>query len=378
MDLALGLISGTSMDGIDVALIGAERDPSVLPTLAGFRSRPYEEDLSAELRLCQQHGEIAHLARLNVAVGEAFAEAALALLDELSVRADEVRCIGSHGQTLVHLPEAVELGGQVVRASLQIGDPSVIAARTGITTVADFRAMDMALGGEGAPLVPLLDWRLYRHATLGRVLLNLGGVANVTGLPPGAPLGAVIAFDTGPGNVLLDAVARRRHLPRGIDVDGQLALSGQVVPQLLEVLLADDYYSRMPPKSADAEQFVLCLHDEGISDLATADVLATAVQLTVTSVVDAVERWIAPHQPIDEVLVAGGGVHNRALMDGLRARFSCVKPVPPEDGIPPDAKEAAAFAVLALETLAGRPGNVPSATGAARAAVLGSVVRAPV
>ncbi len=366
------------MDGIDVALIGAERDPSTLPTLAGFSSRPYEEDLSTELRLCQQYGDVAHLARLNVAVGEAFAEAALALLDELSVRADEVRCIGSHGQTLVHLPEAVELGGQVVRASLQIGDPSVIAARTGITTVADFRAMDMALGGEGAPLVPLLDWRLYRHATRGRVLLNLGGIANVTGLPPGAPLDAVIAFDTGPGNVLLDAVARQRHLPRGIDVDGRLALSGQVVPQLLEVLLADDYYSRVPPKSADARQFVQCLDDEGISSLATADVLATAAQLTVTSVVDAVRRWIAPHQPIDEMLVAGGGVHNRALMDGLRARLSCVEPVPPEDGIPPDAKEAAAFAVLALETLAGRPGNVPSATGAARAAVLGSVVRAPV
>lgn len=378
MDLALGLISGTSMDGIDVALIGSDSGPSALPTLAGFRTQPYAADLSAELRLCQEQGDVAHLARLHVAVGEAFAEAALGLLEELSVGTDEVRCIGSHGQTLVHLPEAVDLGGQVVRASLQIGDPAVIAARTGITTVADFRAMDMALGGEGAPLVPLLDWRLYRHPTRGRVLLNLGGVANVTGLPPDAPLDAVIAFDTGPGNVLLDAVARGRDLPDGIDRDGALAMSGRVEPQLLEVLLADDYYLRVPPKSADAGQFLLQLADDSISSLATADLLATAAELTVTSVADAVERWIAPHQQVDEVLVAGGGVHNRALMDGLRARLPSVALVPPEGGIPPDAKEAAAFAMLALETLAGRPGNVPSATGASRAAVLGSVIRAPI
>jgi anhydro-N-acetylmuramic acid kinase len=377
MDLALGLISGTSMDGIDVALIGSDSAPLALPTLAGFRTQPYDADLSAELRLSQQHGNVAHLARLNVAVGEAFAEAALGLLDELSVRADEVRCIGSHGQTLVHLPVAVHLGGHVVRTSLQIGDPAVIAARTGIITVADFRSMDMALGGEGAPLVPLLDWRLYSHATRGRVLLNLGGVANVTGLPPGAPLESVIAFDTGPGNVLLDAVARDRDLLGGIDRGGELALSGRVVPQLLEVLLADDYYARVPPKSADAGQFVLRLDGESVASLATADVLATATELTVMSVVDAVERWIAPHQQVDEVLVAGGGVHNRALMDGLRARLPSVEPVPPEAGIPPDAKEAAAFAMLALETLAGRPGNVPSATGAAKSAVLGSVVRPP-
>ena len=366
------------MDGIDVALIGSDSGPSALPTLAGFRTQPYAADLSAELRLCQEQGDVAHLARLHVAVGEAFAEAALGLLEELSVGTDEVRCIGSHGQTLVHLPEAVDLGGQVVRASLQIGDPAVIAARTGITTVADFRAMDMALGGEGAPLVPLLDWRLYRHPTRGRVLLNLGGVANVTGLPPDAPLDAVIAFDTGPGNVLLDAVARGRDLPDGIDRDGALAMSGRVEPQLLEVLLADDYYLRVPPKSADAGQFLLQLADDSISSLATADLLATAAELTVTSVADAVERWIAPHQQVDEVLVAGGGVHNRALMDGLRARLPSVALVPPEGGIPPDAKEAAAFAMLALETLAGRPGNVPSATGASRAAVLGSVIRAPI
>ena len=278
----------------------------------------------------------------------------------------------------MHLPEAVELGGEVVRASLQIGDPSVIAARTGIVTVADFRAMDMALGGEGAPLVPLLDWRLYRHATRGRVLLNVGGVANVTGLPPDAPLDAVMAFDTGPGNVLLDSVARDRSLPGGIDVDGGLASSGQVVPQLLEALLADDYYARMPPKSADAGQFVLPSGYEDSADLATADLLATAAELTVTTVVQAVERWLAPHQPVDEVLVAGGGVHNRAIMNGLIARLPRVEPVPPEDGISPDAKEAAAFAMLALETLAGRPGNVPSATGASKAAVLGSVTHPPV
>lgn len=366
------------MDGVDVALIGSDSDPEALPTLAGFRTQPYEPDLRTELRLCQQHGGVAHLARLNVAVGEAFAEAALGLLEEISVRADEVRCIGSHGQTLVHLPEAVELGGELVRASLQIGDPSVIAARTGIVTVADFRAMDMALGGEGAPLVPLLDWRLYRHATRGRVLLNVGGVANVTGLPPDVPLDAVMAFDTGPGNVLLDSVARDRSLPGGIDVDGGLASSGQVVPQLLEALLADDYYARMPPKSADAGQFVLPSGYEDSADLATADLLATAAELTVTTVVQAVERWLAPHQPVDEVLVAGGGVHNRAIMNGLIARLPRVEPVPPEGGISPDAKEAAAFAMLALETLAGRPGNVPSATGASKAAVLGSVTHPPV
>ena len=212
------------MDGIDAALVRLPGAPTGPIELLEFHTSDYDAELTAALRGIS--GDAVEMAVLDAAVGEAFADAALELLAAAEVEAGAVDCIGSHGQTVAHVPEPRAVGKRLVRATLQLGQPAVIAERTGITTVADFRARDMAAGGQGAPLVPLLDYRLYRHAEIGRVALNIGGIANLTVLPPDADLAQVRAFDTGPGNVLLDAAARRRGLRRGFDEDGELGLAG--------------------------------------------------------------------------------------------------------------------------------------------------------
>lgn len=378
--LAVGLISGTSMDGVDAALVSCGGDPEARPWVLAYRHQPLPEQLVARLRDCAAGGSTTEVALLHVEVGEAFATAVLELLDECGVDPATVRCIGSHGQTLVHLPASSRPAATEARATLQIGCPAVIAARTGIVTVADFRAMDVALGGQGAPLVPLLDWRCFAHPARGRVLLNLGGIANLTALPPGVSREGVVAFDTGPANVLLDEACRRRGVPAGFDRDGELGAAGRVDQALLERLQAHPFYFQAPPKSADTRDF---LGDAdalfaGADELSTIDLLATLAELTATTVTAAVRSWVAPAQPVDEVFVSGGGVHNAAVMDALRRQLpGDVRRLPDEAGIPADAKEAAAFAYLALETLAGRPGSLPGATGARRAAVLGSVVSPP-
>ena len=377
--LVLGLSSGTSMDGIDAALVGIDEAAGSLDLIA-FRTFPYDAELQGALRAAAASGAV-ELALLGVVVGEAFAAAALALLDEAGVAVAEVECIGSHGQTLVHVPEPIGCGGTFARATLQIGEPAVIAERAGITTVAAFRNRDMAAGGQGAPLVPILDHRLYTHPELGRVALNIGGIANVTGLPPGAALEAVRAFDTGPGNVLLDAAARRRGLPGGRDGDGARARRGAVDEGLLETLLAHPFLARRPPKSADLADF-LGDYAEGLWEASEAhtdaDLLATLTELTARTVADGIEAFLAVRQPVDEVVVSGGGAHNLALMERLRAHLgdSRLAAAGEITAIPGDAKEAVAFALIAHETLAGRPGNVPAATGAAGPRVLGVVVPA--
>jgi len=376
MALAIGLISGTSMDGIDVALVrDGDGSPRTLEVVA-FMTLPFPAQVRVALRRCQREGRLEALARLNMLLGELFADAALAVMNEAGVDAGEVACIGSHGQTLLHSPEPSSEYGREVRATLQIGEAAVIAARTGITTVADFRPADLALGGQGAPLVPLLDWHLFRSPDRDRILLNIGGVANVTWLPAACELGDVVAFDTGPGNILIDTVARRRGLPDGIDRDGEMTATGTVDIIVLAALLADPYYDLPAPKSADAERFVLLLGNH--ENLSTADLLATVTEVTARTVGDAIVRNIAGAAGA-EVLVAGGGVHNRALGERLRSVLggNTVRPLDEVSAISVDAKEAVAFALLAIETLARRPGNVPSATGASRPAILGKIAYPP-
>ena len=375
MALAIGLISGTSMDGIDAALVRCDESAEATAELVAFVTVPYEPQVQVLLRRCQREGRLEAVARLNMLLGELFAEAAAAVMAQAGVAATDVACIGSHGQTLLHLPDPSTEFGPEIRATLQIGESAVIAARTGITTVGDFRVADIALGGQGAPLVPALDWQLFRSATQDRLLLNIGGVANLTWLPAGCPLDHVIAFDTGPGNVLIDTVARRRGLPDGMDRGGQLAQEGTPDPALLSALLADPYYDQPAPKSADAEQFAMFLR--GHEEIATADLLATVTELTVDTVASAI--LALPAGASAEILVAGGGVHNRALCDGLAVRLA-PRPVRPLDAISPipaDAKEAVAFAWMGLETLALRPSNVPTATGASGPAILGKVAYPP-
>jgi anhydro-N-acetylmuramic acid kinase len=335
---------------------------------------PYPEQVRVALRRCQREGRLEALARLNVIVGELFAEAALALLRDAQVAAGDVVCIGSHGQTLLHLPEPSAEFGPPVQATLQIGESAVIAARTGIVTVADFRPADLALGGQGAPLVPFLDWHLFRSTTRDRVLLNIGGVSNLTWLPADCGIDRVVAFDTGPGNVLIDRVARQRGLTGGIDDGGAGAAAGTIDGPLFAALLADPYYDAPPPKSADAAQFEMFLGTH--QELSTEDLLATVTEVTAQTIAVSVDALSGAPK---EILLAGGGAHN----DALRARIAALLPddeLRDLDEVSPvsaDAKEAVAFALLGLETLARRPGNVPSATGAQGPAILGKIAYPP-
>ena len=368
------------MDGIDAALVRIEGESAGHISVVAFRTSPYDTGLAAALRSAAESAAPVELALLNVVVGEAFARAALELLEAAGVAATDILCIGSHGQTMVHVPEPAACAGAFARATMQIGEPAVIAERTGITTVADFRSRDLAAGGQGAPLVPFLDHLLYTHAKRGRVALNIGGIANVTGLPPGTALAGVVAFDTGPGNVLLDAAARQRGIEGGFDEDGRIAAGGVVRDVLLEKLLKHPFYARKPPKSADTADF---LNEETTALLGEyallpdADLLATLTELTARTVATAIADFIARRQAVDEILVSGGGAHNRALRARLEALTGTAAVRDAEEvvpAVPGDAKEAVAFAVLAHETLAGRPANVPAATGAAGPRVLGSVV----
>lgn len=364
--LYLGLISGTSADGIDAALLACEAEPRVL----WARTHPYPEPLrEALLPLIARRrapSSLEELGELDARVGRCFAEAALALLAQAGVPPAAVRAIGSHGQTISHRPE-----GELAH-TWQIGDPTRIAEQTGILTVADFRRRDIAAGGQGAPLVPAFHAACFRSATEDRVVLNLGGIANLTVLPSNleAP---VLGFDCGPGNALMDEWVRL-HRGEPFDRRGDWAASGCPDPVLLSSLLAEPFFARPPPKSTGREQFNLhwlARRCPALADLEPADVQATLLELTARSVASA----IAAHAPFcQRVLVCGGGVHNARLIERLRTLLA---PRPVEStaqhGIDPDFVEAAAFAWLAAATLAGRPGNLPEVTGARGPRILGAI-----
>ena len=362
-DLYIGLISGTSMDGIDAALV--EFDDASLNILQ-TRAHDYPDALSERLSATIQEPEtctIDDVGSLDRAIGECFRDAANALLTDAGFDASAIAAIGSHGQTLRHQPQAAE------PFSLQIGDPNVIATGTGITTVADFRRTDMALGGEGAPLVPAFHEWLFGAARPLRAVLNIGGIANITVMPGGS--GATTGFDTGPGNTLLDAWTRK-HRATSFDADGKWAASGTVNEKLLTRLLADPYFSATPPKSTGFEYFNLAWLGRACpDDLDPADVQATLCALTATSIADAIH---AAAPTVGELLVCGGGVHNSELMRQLGSQLADVPVASTATaGLDPDWVEAAAFAWLAMRRLQGRTGNLPSVTGASRPAVLGAI-----
>lgn len=362
----IGLISGTSMDGIDAALVhiaGAGR-----LSFEHGRTWPLPGPLQNELHaLCQPGGndELRRMMGLDRALGEAFATAVEAILQDTGVPARAITAVGSHGQTLRHYPEAG------LHSTLQVGDPNIIAERTGITTVADFRRRDMAAGGEGAPLAPAFHQFFLGRGPVRRAVLNLGGIANLTLLEAaGGPMG----FDCGPANTLMDRWTRR-HLGKSLDRDGRWAATGRVIPECLELLLADPYLDRPPPKSTGREYFNLewletrlgeALHHHG-----AADIQATLTALTAESVARALKRW---GQAVEEVLVCGGGVHNPVLMKALAGALAGRRVASmAEAGLDPDYVEAAAFAWLAHRTLAGEPGNAPAVTGARHPVVLGAI-----
>jgi len=382
----LGLMSGTSADGIDVALVRVEgRPPGLRARLEGFACFPYPQRVRREiLRIASgEPASAGEIAKLDVLVGELFAKAALDACKKFRVSPRNVNLIGSHGQTIFHQGQAAPyLGTRRIAATLQIGEPAVIAARTGIPTAGDFRPADLAVGGQGAPLVPFVDYLLYRHPRRGRVALNIGGIANLTAIPAGARPGDVFAFDTGPGNMVIDALAARMTAGRlRYDRGARIARRGLMVPGLLAELLKDPFFARKPPKSAGREEFGAAFVARAMrwaerNRVRAEDVLHTATVLTPVTIVKAVRRWVAPRMRVDDLIVSGGGAHNPMVMERLRAGLSGVTIVPSSAfGVPEDAKEAFAFAVLAYETCHGRPANLPGATGARQSVVLGKLCR---
>jgi anhydro-N-acetylmuramic acid kinase len=421
-----GVMSGTSADGINVALVrigapgdsgsrevsatasgrGGQECPPHTVQLLGHAEYPYPPKVRAAVLAAMNasRASVADLARLNFLLGELYADAVLATQRQFKVKAELVGC---HGQTLYHQGEAARFLGRRVAATWQTGEASVIAARVGVPVVSDFRPADMAAGGKGAPLVPYLDYLLFRDRRVGRLVQNVGGIANLTAIPAGAAASDVVAFDTGPGNMVIDAVTEKLF-DKPFDRGGKVAASGKVLEPAVRQLLRREFFRRRPPKTAGREEFGRDFVGEFLRmcrGKRKQDAVATATALTARSIADAVDRFLlkgmsAPRcaaanaQPgacpepalslpkgaavptFQEMILSGGGAKNATLVKmlsrelmplGVKLRFT------DDFGLPSQAKEAVAFAVLAYETWHRRPANVPSATGAKRGAVLGKI-----
>jgi anhydro-N-acetylmuramic acid kinase len=386
-----GVMSGTSADGVDVAVcrISPARVQGGTPMvkLLGHVGVAYPKAVRAAVlgAMDAEAISVAELARLNWLLGEVYADAVEKAQSSLGVK---VGLVGCHGQTVYHQGAAERYLGKALRATWQMGEAAVIAERLRVPVVSDFRPADIAAGGQGAPLVPMLDYCMFRSAKVSRVLQNLGGIGNLTAIPAGAGVDGVMAFDTGPGNMVIDACMRRLY-EREFDKGGAVARTGKVLQDVVEKILKEGYFSALPPKSCGREQFgesfvsrfiAMCRKAGG--SVRDEDVVATATALTAASVVDAYRRFVwghvgqaAPLSPV-EFVVAGGGAKNDVLMEMLREGLEPLKVKVrsiEELGIPTQAKEAVAFALMAWLSWNGLPGNVPSATGARRAVVLGKI-----
>jgi anhydro-N-acetylmuramic acid kinase len=400
--IVAGVMSGTSADGIDVALVrvenaspagrsrasrpGGQESPTGFELL-GHAAFPYPAAVRKTVLAAMNSPDagVADLARLNFLLGELYADAVLAAQKRLRRKAELVGC---HGQTIYHQGEPAPFLGRKLAVTWQTGEGAVIAARVGVPVVSDFRPADMAAGGQGAPLVPYLDYRLYRHHRVGRIALNIGGIANVTAIPAGATAADVFAFDTGPGNMVIDALSERLFAQR-YDRNGKIAAAGRLLKPPISRFLRARFFRQKPPKTAGRENFGrefaeqfrrACLAGSPgqaqAGRVQKADIIASATAFTARSIGDALRRYVLPRGSFAELIVSGGGASNPTLMAGLgneagglglRLRSS------DEFGIPSEAKEAVAFAVLAFETWNRRPSNLPSATGAKGPAVLGKV-----
>ncbi|MHB8418523.1 MAG: anhydro-N-acetylmuramic acid kinase [Myxococcales bacterium] len=367
--ICLGLCSGTSADGVDAALVRIRGSgPGAQVTLLQHATFPFPDRLRRRIR---ELNGVKEICELNFSLGEAFAEGAIQLVALAELTLGDVDVIGSHGQTIYHLPPF--LAG--VPSTLQIGEGAVIAERTGVITVCDFRVRDVAAGGHGAPLVPYVDDLLFRHPAKVRALQNIGGIANVTAVGDGLP--SPLAFDTGPGNMILDGLASLATGGRlRMDQDGQLSSGAEPIPELLAQLLAHPYLALAPPKSAGrelfGEAFSRSLWERWGGE--PERLVATAAAFTAASIHQAYVRFLLPRTRLDEIYLSGGGARNPTVVRELVRLFS---PIPvralSELGMPPEAKEAVAFAILASECLSGIPANVPAATGARRPVVLGKI-----
>ena len=413
--IVAGVMSGTSADGIDVALVriretdaqGRNRQVGKTDSrlkFLGHAQFPYPSDVRRKVLASMNAADssVADLTRLNFLLGELYAEAVLSAQKRLRMKAE---LIGCHGQTLYHQGTPAAFLGRKLAVTWQTGEASVIAARTGIPVVSDFRPADMAAGGTGAPLVPYLDYLLYRDSRVGRIALNMGGIANLTAIPANASLSQVIAFDTGPGNMVMDALAENLF-GQSYDRGGKIAASGQVLDDVVTRFLRHSFFRQRPPKTAGREEFGRDFVQEFLSKCQVApgtmergrrtkasvatvspsrettlsarkhDAIATATAFTVRSIADAVRDFVFPKGKFAEIIVSGGGTRNLTLMAWLANELSGVGlhlRSSDEFGVPSEAKEAVAFALLAFETWNRRPSNVPSSTGAKKVAVLGKI-----
>lgn len=382
-------MSGTSADGINVALVRIGNTRSSRPSAAhvgfellGHAEYAYSKAVRATVLAAMNSSQasVADLARLNFLLGELYADAILATQRQFHVKADLVGC---HGQTLYHQGEPQRFLGHRIAATWQIGEPAIIAARVGAAVVSDFRSADMAVGGKGAPLVPFLDYLLFRDPHVGRIVQNIGGIANLTAIPANAAARDVFAFDTGPGNMVIDAVTEK-FSRQPFDRGGRIAASGKILDKVIRGILQRDFFRKAPPKTAGREEFGREFVREFLQscgrNFRKQDAVATATALTAKSIADAIQRYALKNstrkKQFHEMILSGGGAKNSTLVAmltaelttlGLQLRFS------DEFGLPSAAKEAVAFAVMANETWHQRASNLPSATGAKCAAVLGKI-----
>lgn len=366
----IGLISGTSMDGITAALVDISGEDELKVDLLKYKTKPYPDKLKERLMNLTEGGNVESLCRANFQVGEQFSVAAQEIIESSGGKPE---LIGSHGQTVCHLPPTEK---REETYTLQIGEPDVIAERTGITTIADFRIRDVAAGGEGAPLIPYVDFKLFQSDSTNRASINLGGIANVTYLPAGGTLDDVLAFDTGPSNMILDQLVRdltdgEKEFDRG----GKMASPGEVHEDLLSWLMDHQFIEKPPPKTTGRKHFGKKFSQKVLRkgrelELEDQDLLATVTAFTAESLKYNVDKHLGP---IDELIIAGGGAKNDTLVGELKDRIGLPLKTTGDFGIPAEAKEALGFAILAYETHHGRPSNVPGATGAGRFVQLGKI-----
>jgi anhydro-N-acetylmuramic acid kinase len=379
--IVAGVMSGTSADGINVAVVRllGRGDAVRFSLLAeGQFEYPLAVRKAVIASMNAKAASVADLSRMSFLLGQLYADAVLAT--KKRHRIAKLDLIGCHGQTIYHQGEAIPYLGTSLTSTWQTGEGAVLAQRTGVDVVSDFRTADVAAGGKGAPLVPMLDYTVYRHRTRGRILQNIGGIGNLTAIPAGARLEDLIAFDTGPGNMVIDACMEKLY-GRRYDKDGRIAASGRPMNNVISEFLRDPYFRQKPPKTAGREEFGVEYVQHFLRRCGRArkeDVVATATALTVRTIAHAVETFVMRNEDgrFKEFVVAGGGSRNRTMMKwlaaelgpmGLKLRNSS------EFGVPAESKEAIAFALLAYLTWNRQPGNVPSATGAKKAVILGKI-----
>lgn len=377
----IGLMSGTSMDGIDAALIKIKNNGiDTKVNLLNFHTFPYPEQLKNELLEISQPGQgtVDQICRLNFVVGEYFSDAVLEICKLSNLDVSQVDLIGSHGQTIHHLPDKITYFNKSIRSTLQIGEPSVIANRTGCITVANFRSADVVQDGQGAPLVPYFDFLMFHSVKLNRVVLNIGGIANITILRKNGTANDVLAYDTGPGNMVINALMNKFY-NKDYDENGSIALTGDISETLLSKLLQHHFFNKSIPKSTGREEFgdlfiKDLLNQSTKLKLKAKDIIATVTELTVRSIMVALKFSPLSIEQLDELIISGGGIHNQAILKSLINNFyhSDIL-ITDHFNVPRDAKEAICFAVLANETISGNCANLPSVTGAKRTTILGTI-----